>query len=62
MNMMSRRADERRRSHCPHCHTVRGEAKSIVVGDGKRTIGYACPSCGHTWKHTSDDKSFVLKP
>jgi DNA-directed RNA polymerase subunit M/transcription elongation factor TFIIS len=63
MNETSRRAtEERRQSLCPQCHDVRGDAKSVVVGDGKRTIAYVCPSCGHAWTNITDEKSILLKP
>ena len=40
---------------CPACTHGIGQAYSVSLGHGQRTVRYRCDSCAHAWQETSSD-------
>jgi transcription elongation factor Elf1 len=56
MNETGQRAvEERRASVCPFCNDERGEARSISISGGIKTIHYVCGACHHEWDRSIPD-------
>src|SRR5262245_37982724 len=56
--------NEQRYSICPQCEgRVRGQAATLVMGHGGRTMHYVCTVCFHEWHHAVPlpDSSWIFR-